>query len=217
MKQVERVPDLRSQIYERLRIAIRGGEYAPGTRLLENDVAKNLGVSRTPAREALALLTQDGLLVHEGRRFKVPVYDEQQITEVFEIRQRLEPYAVRLACERATPAELKALRTLADGALGKPASAAAYLAVNFKLRQEEAIHLYDELVHYVRVKTLSVEANRQLSVKGWERLIAAVVARKAAVAEEAMSHLLELAQRLMLEALAQQGNGDAAPPSAETD
>ena len=33
MKQVERVPDLRSQIYERLRIAIRGGEYAPGTRL----------------------------------------------------------------------------------------------------------------------------------------------------------------------------------------
>jgi len=43
------------------------------------------------------------------------------------------------------------------------------------------------------------------------------VARKAAVAEEAMSHLLELAQRLMLEALAQQGNGGAAPPSAETD
>src|ERR1700688_4743838 len=77
MKQVERVPDLRSQIYERLRIAIRGGEYAPGTRLLENDVARDLGVSRTPAREALALLTQDGLLVHEGRRFKVPVFDEQ--------------------------------------------------------------------------------------------------------------------------------------------
>jgi len=228
MKQVERVPDLRSQIYERLRVAIRGGEYAPGTRLLENDVAKDLGVSRTPAREALALLTQDGLLVHEGRRFKVPVYDKQQITEVFEIRQRLEPYAVRLACERATPAELKALRTLADSALGKPASAEAYLAVNFKLRQalfplgknrrlEEAIHLYDELVHYVRIKTLSVEANRQLSVKGWKRLIAAVVARKAAVAEEAMSHLLELAQRLMLEALAQQGNGDAVPPSAGTD
>ena len=84
-------------------------------------------------------------------------------------------------------------------------------------RLEEAIHLYDELVHYVRIKTLSVEANRQLSVKGWKRLIAAVVARKAAVAEEAMSHLLELAQRLMLDALAQQGNGNAAPPSAETD
>jgi DNA-binding GntR family transcriptional regulator len=228
MKQVERVPGLRSQIYERLRIAIRSGQYAPGTRLLENDVARDLGVSRTPAREALALLTQDGLLVHEARRFTVPVFDAQQITEVFEIRQRLEPYAVRLACERATPTELKALRTLGDRELGKPASAEAYLAVNFKLRQalfrlsknrrlEEAIHLYDELVHYVRLKTLSVEANRRLSVKGWERLIAAVVANKAAVAEKAMSDLLEIAQRLMLEALAQQGNGDAAPPSAETD
>ncbi len=80
-------------------------------------------------------------------------------------------------------------------------------------RLEEAIHLYDELVHYVRLKTLSVEANRQLSIKGWKKLIASVVARKADVAEEAMSDLLDLAQRLMLEALAH-GNG-AAPPSAE--
>jgi len=227
MKQVERVPGLRSQIYERLRIAIRGGEYAPGTRLLENDVARDLGVSRTPAREALALLTQDGLLVHEGRRFKVPVFDQQQITEVFEIRQRLEPYAVRLACERATAAELKALRTLADGALGKPASVQEYLAVNLRLRQalfplgknkrlEEAIHLYDELVHYVRVKTLSLETNRQLSVKGWKKLIAAVTARKAEVAEEVMSHLLSLAERLMLEALTEQDEAGGASSSAAT-
>lgn len=224
MKQVERVPDLRSQIYERLRLAIRGGEYAPGTRLMENDVAKDLGVSRTPAREALALLTQDGLLVHEGRRFKVPVFDERQIIEVFEIRQRLEPYAVRLACERATALELKALRALADGALSKPASVQEYLAVNLKLRQalfplgknkrlEEAIHLYDELVHYVRVKTLSVETNRQLSVKGWKKLIAAVTTRKAEIAEEVMSQLLSLAEQLMLEALAQQREADAAASS----
>src|SRR5215475_7451031 len=101
MKQIERVPALRSQIYERLRAAIRVGVYPPGTRLLELDVAKDLGVSRTPAREALALLTRDGILVHEGRGFRIPVFDAQQITEVFEIRQRLEPYAVRVVCQRA--------------------------------------------------------------------------------------------------------------------
>jgi len=134
---------------------------------------------------------------------------------------------VRLACERATAAELKALRTMADSALGKPASVQEYLAVNLKLRQalfplgknkrlEEAIHLYDELVHYVRLKTLSVEANRQVSVKGWKKLISAVTVRKADVAEEAMSHLLDLAERLMLETLAQQGDAAAAPSSAPT-
>src|SRR5262245_46476875 len=115
MKLIERVPNLRSQIYERLRAAIRAGAYPPGTRLLESDVAKDLGVSRTPAREALALLTRDGILVHEGRSFKLPIYDAQQIRDVFEIRRRLEPYAVRMACERASTTELKTLRTLAAG------------------------------------------------------------------------------------------------------
>jgi DNA-binding GntR family transcriptional regulator len=55
-----------------------------------------------------------------------------------------------------------------------------------------------------------------LSVKGWKKLIAAVTARKADVAAEAMSHLLSLAERLMLEALAQQGDAVAAPPSVPT-
>jgi len=212
MKQIQRVPDLRSQIYERLRNAIRNGTYPPGTRLLENDVAKDLGVSRTPAREALALLTRDGILVHEDRSFKLPVYDAQQITEVFEIRQCLEPYAVRLACERALPAERKALRAMADAGLDERLSAESYVELNLKLRQglfalcknrrlEEAIHLYDELVHYVRIKTLSLEANRVLSVKGWRKLIAAVTARKADAAAEAMLHLLGIAHRLMLETL----------------
>jgi DNA-binding GntR family transcriptional regulator len=222
MKQIQRVPDLRSQIYERLRNAIRSGEYAPGTRLLEHDVARDLGVSRTPAREALALLTRDGILVQERRGFKLPVYDAQQITEVFEIRYRLEPYAVRLACERSTTEELKALKLMADSALGKPASTDGYVAVNLRLRQalfalsknrrlEEAIHLYDELVHYVRIKTLNVEANRELSIKGWRKLVAAVVARKAEAAEESMVRLLGLAQRLMLDGLSEQSKSDRPP------
>jgi DNA-binding FadR family transcriptional regulator len=53
-------------------------------------------------------------------------------------------------------------------------------------------------------------------VTGWRKLIAAVTARKADAAEEAMSHLLSLAERLMLDALAQQGDGVAAPPSDPT-
>jgi DNA-binding GntR family transcriptional regulator len=189
---------------------------------LEHDVARDLGVSRTPAREALALLTRDGILVQERRGFKLPVYDAQQITEVFEIRHRLEPYAVRLACERATAEELKALKLMADAALGKPASPDGYVTVNLKLRQalfalsknrrlEEAIHLYDELVHYVRIKTLNVEANRELSIKGWRKLIAAVVARKADAAEESMVRLLGLAQRLMLDGLSEQAKSDRPP------
>jgi len=214
MKQIQRVPDLRSQIYDRLRAAIRAGTYPPGTRFLENDVAKDLGVSRTPAREALALLTRDGILIHDGRNFRLPIFDARQIAEVFEIRRRLEPYAARMVCERASNDELKSLRALADAGLSKPASAESYVELNLRLRQalfllcknrrlEEAIHLYDELVHYVRIKTLSVEANRELSIKGWRKLISAVAARKADAAEEAMSYLLKIAYDVMLDALAQ--------------
>src|SRR5882724_13451564 len=177
MEGIERVPDLRSQIYERLRRALRIGTYPPGARLYENDVARDLGVSRTPAREALALLTRDGILIHEGRSFTVPVYGAEQIANVFEVRRRMEPYAVRVACERATAEDLKSLRTVADAALKSGASAQKYVEANYSLRQclfglarnprlEEVIHLYEDLVHFVRLKTLDLEANRELSVKG---------------------------------------------------
>jgi DNA-binding GntR family transcriptional regulator len=218
MKRIQRVPDLRSQIYDRLRSAIRSGVYPPGTRLVENDVARDLGVSRTPAREALALLTRDGMLIREDRCFKLPNFDAQQITEVFEIRRGLEPYAVRLACERASPAERKALRASAHEAFDQSLTLEGYVEMNLKFRQalfslcknkrmEEAIHLYDELVHYVRIKTLNLEENRALSVKGWRKLITAFAAGKADVAEEEMRQLLDLAHQLVLDTVQQDATG----------
>ncbi len=172
------------------------------------------GLSRTPAREALALLTRDGILVHEGRSFTVPVYGAEQIAEVFEVRRRMEPYAVRVACERATAEELKSLRIAAEAALKTGASAQKYVEANFSLRQtlfsltrnrrlQEVIHLYEDLVHFVRLKTLDQEANRELSVKGWRKLVSAVLARKADVAEEAMERLLTIAEQAMIQALQQ--------------
>lgn len=214
IKQVQRAPDLRTQIYDSLRDAIRSGVYAPGVRLLEQDVARDMGVSRTPAREAMALLTRDGILVQERRGFSLPVYDAKQINDVFEIRRALEPLAVRLACERATAAELEALRVIAAAELSEAASARRYAAVNLKIRRalfvlcgnprlEATIHLNDDLIHYVRLKTLNVVANREVSVARWRDLIEATHGRDALNAARIMTDLLDLAQKLVLDLVTQ--------------
>lgn len=85
-----------------MRTALRAGEYRPNQRLTENGIAEALGVSRTPVREALGLLSREGLLSsmpHGG--FKVPDLQIDDLNDIFELRYLLEPYAAGLAARNA--------------------------------------------------------------------------------------------------------------------
>ncbi|WP_394649023.1 GntR family transcriptional regulator, partial [uncultured Deinococcus sp.] len=64
----ERPTLVRDEVYEHLRRAVLDGELVPGERLGEAELCERLGVSRTPIREALMRLTQDGLLVAEANK-----------------------------------------------------------------------------------------------------------------------------------------------------
>src|SRR5258708_19995335 len=101
---------LRDQVYERMRESIRTGRVRPGDRLQEIGLAEALGVSRTPVREALALLARDGLAEMQGRGFVVTGLSPQDIGHIFELRRLLEPPAVRDAATAATDAGVAALR-----------------------------------------------------------------------------------------------------------
>ena len=101
--------------YERIRIRILEGSYAAGSRLREEDVAAELGVSRTPVREAIRRLAAEGLLqVHANRGAEVVEYDHAELGEIFALRAILEGYGARMAACADPGPDLDGLRHLAD-------------------------------------------------------------------------------------------------------
>jgi DNA-binding GntR family transcriptional regulator len=88
--------------YERLKQAIISGELEPGTHLVESALARLCEVSRTPVREALTRLEQDGLVHHGPRGLIVRERSPEEILDIYETRVVLEATAARLAAERAT-------------------------------------------------------------------------------------------------------------------
>jgi len=92
--------------------AIEAGTYLPGHRLVESELAEQLGVSRTPVREALQRLETQGMLRRDGRSLIVASLDHNQLSELYAVRSELEGLAARLAARHATEEELRVLRRM---------------------------------------------------------------------------------------------------------
>ena len=106
---------LTSRAYEQLREDIVQGVLAAGEALYEIHLAERLGMSRTPVREALKLLTRDGYLEElPSRGYAVPRRSLEDLREFFELREVLEASATRYAALRATPAEIAELERLCN-------------------------------------------------------------------------------------------------------
>ncbi|WP_208539051.1 GntR family transcriptional regulator [Algihabitans albus] len=107
--------DLVAQVTDRLARAICEGRLAPGQRLVEVALARQLGISRAPVREAARRLEQRGLLVaHPRRGFFVRDFSLEEIDDLYGLRIALERYAAELACHRATESDLDRLRAQLD-------------------------------------------------------------------------------------------------------
>ncbi len=104
---------LREVVCETLREAIRTGILQPGERLMEIKLAEELGVSRTPVREAIRKLEMEGYVIMMPRRGTyVANLSIRDVNEVFEIRTSLDSLARGLAAERFTDEELEQLERL---------------------------------------------------------------------------------------------------------
>ncbi|GAA1995694.1 GntR family transcriptional regulator [Microbacterium ulmi] len=96
--------------YEHLRGAILAGDLSGGSPLREERIAADLGVSRTPVREALRRLGAEGLVVIDTNRgAQVSSWTERDLDEIYGIRALLEPYGARLAASQASDQELEEL------------------------------------------------------------------------------------------------------------
>lgn len=114
---------LRDVACDAIREQILSGRHRPGSRLVEDRLAEELGVSRNPVREALRVLQAEGYVEMIPRRGAVvSTLSDDEVSEIFEVRTALEALAARLAARKAADGETTELERLiaaAHKALGK--------------------------------------------------------------------------------------------------
>lgn len=106
--------------YARLRKDILDGVFAPGMVLLETALSAKYGVSRTPVREALGRLAQDGLIERSTRGFRVKRRNPEEILEIYEARIALESRSAELAARNRTDIDLVRMAYLLDERRAEP-------------------------------------------------------------------------------------------------
>lgn len=94
--ETKKKPSLKHQIYDEIKRRIIFCEYLPGMQLNEDILCQQFGSSRTPVRDALSRLEQEGLVnIYSKRGVQITDVSISAVNELFEVRMRIEPYAVR--------------------------------------------------------------------------------------------------------------------------
>jgi DNA-binding GntR family transcriptional regulator len=154
---------LNDKAYEHLRQAILGGDLPVGTIIAETKVAEDLGISKTPVRQALQLLRTEGLLeVGPWRQLVVRGFSAAHRNEVLRVREALEEIAVETACRVISVDDIDMLRLLL---LRQGRAADAY--------DENAFLVLDEEFHVLIAKSanLPIVARLLEQMRGFARIM----------------------------------------------
>jgi DNA-binding GntR family transcriptional regulator len=101
--------------YSRIREGILSGEFEPGTALQQNQLAKTIGISTTPLREALRRLLSEGLVELDAHRdARVAALTAEEARDLVEVRLSLDPLAASLAAQRRTKDDIAVMRETLD-------------------------------------------------------------------------------------------------------
>jgi DNA-binding GntR family transcriptional regulator len=195
---------LHDEVASQLRERIFAGELTPGSFLDEAALAGQMRISRTPLREALKVLTVEGLVRHEPRRgCFVNEVTEQDLDEIFPVIALLEGQCARMAAVHATDADLAALDMLHDK-LQRHAKAKRindYYIANFAIHEAiiqlannrwlaQVIGDLRKIVKLARLQQLHVPGRLEQSLSEHMAVFAALKARDPDGAEAAMrTHL----------------------------
>jgi DNA-binding GntR family transcriptional regulator len=194
-------------VTDRLRDAILSGEIPAGTRLRHVDMTRRFGVSTTPVREAFVALQAEGLLLGDPYRGVVVFRPSHaDLRENYEIRIALESLAAARAAERATPADVAALRELLDamralvdgGAFDGPAYSDLDRRFHERIAQLAGRPRLLALITTLRASARAymhvlarTDANVHHSVRGHEEMLRAIAAGDGPAAAAALRAHLE--------------------------
>lgn len=153
---------LRDQVIQQVRQAIVEGQLKLGSPINENLLTEQLGVSRTPVREALILLERDGLIeAIPNRGFFVRMFTERDVLEFFSIRTNLENFAAELALDSMTEEDLRRLDAMID------CEQKAIEAGDFRRARSIDMDFHRFLVAYPK---------HSLLIRYWEEIVAQIAA-----------------------------------------
>ena len=194
-------------VYASLRDAIWEGRFAPNERIPEEEIARSLGVSRTPVREALRRLQERGLLsVGAGRTLVVAELSKAQVFELYAMREILEGSAARFAAQHASEAEIDILHRLLGEFEKYRDDPRALISLNRRFHGAicEAAHnryliqtlegMHDSLA-LLHGNTFRVPNRREQSDAEHRRIVLAIKRRDPDAAEKAAREHVRQAQR----------------------
>jgi DNA-binding GntR family transcriptional regulator len=208
---------------DRLREAIVTGRFQPSERLIEVDVARELGVGRSAVRTALARLEHEGLVEHERHRgARVRLVSAQEAVEILETRAVLEGLAARAAARNAGAGDIADLERILDGMrvrldggdlLGASDENAVLHGRIVEISQHATVArliatLKSQLVRF-QYRTILLPGRSEHSFGEHNAIVQAIAAGDADAAERAMrTHLSHVAEALRGETRALRGNAE---------
>lgn len=208
---------LRELVFESLREAIIVGKLSPGERLMEIQMAEEMGVSRTPVREAIRKLELEGLVVMLPRKGAyVAGLSLKDITDVFEIRGALEGLAAELAAERITEEELEGLERYLvkiseeseTGNLSKVVETdtdfhSLIYSASRNQRLSQIINNLREQIQRFRTTSLAYPGRMKVAVEEHRKIVEAISARDGELARKLAHEHMENAENSMMNMIQQ--------------
>jgi DNA-binding GntR family transcriptional regulator len=208
------------RVYEQVRHEIIDGTLEPGTRVVEETVAKAAGVSRTPVREALMRLERENLIARSDRRMVVRSFSAGEVYDIYDLRAQVESYAARLATERIRGHEIQELTSIQERMVEVLATgSSADLGWHKRLAQiNQSFHmvivqaarsapLERIMTHVVQTPVIYKaylwydEASKLRSVKDHEEMIEHLESRDAQAAERCWRGHIEFGRDVLVEQL----------------
>ncbi|WP_027364290.1 GntR family transcriptional regulator [Desulfotruncus alcoholivorax] len=206
---------LREIVFETLREAIIQGRLEPGERLMEIQLAEEMGVSRTPVREAIRKLELEGFVVMVPRKGAyVAGISVKDIVDVFEVRAALEALAAGLAAERATAEELeemeRAVLQIYEVSNGNNLNTLVERDTNFheliykasrnQRLVQTLVHLKEQIQRF-RTTSLALPGRGKHAVEEHKNIVEAISSRNVELAGNLAREHIETAEQLFLTAM----------------
>ncbi len=199
--------------YRYIRSAIQGGQFKPGERLREIELAKQVGLSRTPIREALSRLETEGLVAHDPTRgVVVAELDYSMVTELYYMREVLEGTAARLAAQHASDVEISILDDLCQQYEAALSDHAALTMSNRRFHETlyrcshnryllNMVTVLHDALSLLGGTTLDNPERAAETLREHRAVVTAIRARDADAAEQALRAHIRAAQKVRMQKL----------------